>query len=170
MITYTLAKMCRIDFGGDADDYKSTSGYVVLWDGAAVAWQSKKQSIVTLSSTEAEYVAASMCACQVIWIKGVLDDLGVCGKKCTTIWCDNTSTIKLSKHTVFHGRCKHIGVRYHFLRDLVNDEVVTLEHCKTGDQIADIMTKPLKKETYEILRNKLGICIVEDKLSTDKHG
>lgn len=158
------------DFGGDVNDYKSTSGYVVLWDGAAVAWQSKKQSIVTLSSTEAEYVAASTCACQVIWIHGVLSDLGIKEKECSTIWCDNTSTIKLSKHTVFHGRCKHIGVRYHFLRDLVEDGVVALEYCGTKEQVADIMTKPLKKDIFEYLRNKLGVCAIEDKLTSNSSG
>lgn len=106
------------DFAGDIDSRKSTSGYVFLMDNGAVAWCSKKQPIVTLSTTEAEYVAASVCACQAIWFKRVMKELGYEMNVSTVIQCDNTSTIKLSKNPVFHGRCKHIGVRFHFLRDL----------------------------------------------------
>lgn len=152
------------DFAGDVDSRKSTSGYVFLMDGAAVAWLSKKQPIVTLSTTEAEYVAASVCACQVIWYKRVLEELGYSGEGSTVILCDNTSTIKLSKNPVFHGRCKHIGVRFHFLRDLVNKGVISLEHCGTAEQVADIFTKALKRESFEDLRSKLGVCSSEDKL------
>ncbi|KAJ0809226.1 putative RNA-directed DNA polymerase [Helianthus annuus] len=152
------------DFGGDVEDGKSTSGYVVVWDGGAVAWSSKKQKIVTLSSTEAEYVAATTCACQVLWMRAVLEDFGMKIKGSTTIKCDNMSTIKLSRNTVFHGRCKHIGVRYHFLRDLVKDGTIVLEHCGTRDQVADVMTKPLKKDIFEVMRKKLGMCSVKDKL------
>ena len=89
-----------------------------------MAWLSKKQPIVTLSTTEAEYVAASVCACQVIWYKRVLEELGYNRNGSTVILCDNTSTIKLSKNPVFHERCKHIGVRFHFLRDLVKKELL----------------------------------------------
>ncbi|KAL0844254.1 hypothetical protein Bca101_017500 [Brassica carinata] len=152
------------DFAGDSDSRKSTSGYVFLMDGSAVAWLSKKPPIVTLSTTEAEYVAASVCACQAVWFKRILEELGHDARGSTVIQCDNTSTIKLSKNPVFHGRCKHIGVRFHFLRDLVNEGIIRLEHCGTTDQVADIFTKPLKRETFESLRRRLGVCSMADKL------
>ena len=153
------------DFAGDIDSRKSTSGYVFLMDNAAVAWLSKKQPIVTLSTTEAEYVAASVCVCQAIWFKRILGELGYNVDRNTVIYCDNTSTIKLSKNPVFHGRCKHKGVRFHFLRDMVKDEEIQLEHCGSEEQVADIFTKPLKLEAFERLRSQLGICSVTDKLS-----
>jgi len=78
-------------------------------------------------------------------------------KKATTIHCDNSSSIKLSKNPVIHGRCKHIDVRFHFLRDLAKDGIIELKHCNSQDQLADIMTKPLKLETICNLRTKLGI-------------
>ncbi|KAG7550979.1 GAG-pre-integrase domain [Arabidopsis thaliana x Arabidopsis arenosa] len=154
------------DFAGDVDGRRSTSGYVFLMDGASVAWSSKKQPIVTLSTTEAEYVAASVCACQAIWFMRILGELGYEVKESMVILCDNTSTIKLSKNPVFHGRCKHIGVRFHFLRELVKDGVIRLEHCGSQENVADIFTKPLKREAFENLRSKLGICSVSDKLSS----
>ena len=153
------------DFAGDVESRKSTSGYVFLMDDAAVAWLSKKQPIVTLSTTEAEYVAASVWACQVVWFKRVLEELGHRVKEGTVIWCDNTSTIKLSKNPVFHGRCKHIGVRFHFLRELANNGEICLEHCESHEHVADILTKPLGREVFEDLRDKLGICSAASKLS-----
>lgn len=134
-------------------------------DEAAVTWSSKKQPIVTLSTTEAEYVAASVCACQAIWFKRILEELGCDAGGSMEILCDNTSTIKLSKNPVFHGRCKHIGVRFHFLRDLVKEGVIRLEHCGTQEQVADIFTKPLKREVFEHLRGKLGVCSAAGKLN-----
>jgi hypothetical protein len=152
------------DFGGDANKFKSTSGYMILWDGVVVFWQSKKQKIVALSSTEAEYIAATVCVCQVIWIREVLNDLGALIEDCTTVKCDNTYTIELSKHTMFHGRCKHIGVRFHFLRDMLREGEIELEHCSSKVHTADIMTKLLKGDTYEDLRMKLSVCSVRDKV------
>ncbi|PNX80439.1 copia-type polyprotein [Trifolium pratense] len=103
------------DYAGDLDDRKSTSGYVYMLGSSAISWSSKKQAIVTLSTTEAEFVAAASCACQGIWLRRILEELGQ-SQKCTVIKCDNSSSIKLSKNPVMHGRCKHIDVRYHFLR------------------------------------------------------
>uniref|UniRef100_A0A2N9FY74 Integrase catalytic domain-containing protein n=1 Tax=Fagus sylvatica TaxID=28930 RepID=A0A2N9FY74_FAGSY len=105
------------DYAGDVDDRKSTSGYVFLLSEGAVSWSSKKQPVVTLSTTEAEFVAAASCACQGVWMRRVLEKLGHPQGKCTTVLCDNSSTIKLSKNPVMHGRSKHIDVRFHFLRD-----------------------------------------------------
>lgn len=120
----------------------------------------KEQPVVTLSTTEAEFVAAAFCACQCIWMRRVLEKIGYSQSKCTTIMCDNSSTIKLSKNPVMHGRSKHIDVRFHFLRDLTKEEVVSLVHCGTNDQVADIMTKPLKLEVFLKLREELGVCEV----------
>ncbi|KAI3777740.1 hypothetical protein L1987_47542 [Smallanthus sonchifolius] len=89
----------------------------------------KKQSVVALSSTEAEYVATAACACQVIWSRGILEELGVKLEEGTVIKSDNTSAIKLAKNPVFHGRCKH--VRFHFLRDIVNEGTIKLDLCGT---------------------------------------
>ncbi|PNX57099.1 hypothetical protein L195_g058524, partial [Trifolium pratense] len=115
------------DYAGDLDDRKSTSGYVFLLSGAAVSWSSKKQPVVTLSTTEAEFIAAASCACQVL-----------------------------------HGRSKHIDVRFHFLRDLTKEGVVELSYCKSDEQIADILTKPLKADSFMKLRALLGMCSKEE--------
>ena len=146
------------DYAGDIEDRKSTSGYVFLLSSGAVAWSSKKQPIVTLSTTEAEFVAASSCACQSVWMRGILEQLGHEQSKCTDMFCDNTSTIKLSKNPVMHGRSKHIDIRFHFLRDLTKTGIVKLEQCSSADQLADIMTKPLKLEVFTMLRELLGVC------------
>ncbi|PNX56619.1 hypothetical protein L195_g058296, partial [Trifolium pratense] len=106
------------DYAGDSDDRKSTSGYIFKVGSGAISWSSKKQPIVTLSTTEAEYVAAASCACQAVWLRKILEQLGQEQTSANTIFCDNSSSIKLSKNTILHGRCKHIDVRYHFLRDL----------------------------------------------------
>ena len=150
------------DYAGDVEDRKSTSGYVFLLNFGAVSWCSKKQPIVTLSTTEAEFVAAAMCTCQAIWIKRILKELRYNDEYCTRIWCDNSSTIKLSKNPVMHGRSKHIDVRYHFLRNLTKEGLIDLVHCGSRDQLADIMTKPLKAEDFQRLRNSLGVCDLAD--------
>jgi len=148
------------DYAGDVDDRKSTSGYVFMIGDSAIAWSSKKQPIVTLSTTEVEYVAIASCSCQGIWLRRILHHLNEEQKKATIIQCDNSSSIKLSKNPVMHGRCKHIDVRFHFLRDLAKDGIMELKHCNSQDQLADIITKPLKLEAFCKLRAELGI--VED--------
>ena len=115
---------------------------------------------MTLSTTEAEFIAATSCACQGVWMRRVLEKLGNSQNKCTTVLCDNSSTIKLSKNPVMHGRSKHIDVRFHFLRDLTKDGIIELKHCGTQDQVADIITKPLKLEAFLKLRKALGVCEV----------
>ena len=85
-------------------------------------------------------MAAASCACQGVWMRRVLEKLCHSQGKCTTVLCDNSSTIKLSKNPVMHGRSKHIDVRFHFLRDLTRNGVVELKHCVTQEQIVDIIT------------------------------
>jgi len=150
------------DYAGDQDDRRSTSGYVFMMGSGAVAWSSKKQPIVTLSTTEAEFVAAASCACQAIWLKRLIEALHYMQQGPMSIYCDNVSAIKLSKNPVLHGRSKHIDVRYHFLRDLCKDDVIDLIYCRSEDQIADIFTKPLKLPVFMRLRNLLGVSSLKD--------
>ena len=145
-------------YAGDADDRKSTSGYVFMIGTGVVSWSSKKQPVVTLSTTEAEFIAAASCACQGVWLRRILEKLGHDQSLSTVIYCDNSSAIKLSRNPVLHGRSKHIDVRFHFLRELTRDGVVELVHCSTQEQVANIMTKPLELEAFLKLRDKLGIC------------
>lgn len=128
-----------------------------MWSEGAVSWSSRKQPIVTLSTTEAEFVAAAACACQAVWMRRILEKLSH-SQTSTIVLCDNSSTIKLSKNPVMHGRSKHIDVRFHFLRDLTREGVVKLIHCGTQDQVAYLMTKPLKLDAFLKLRKKLGVC------------
>lgn len=137
------------DYAGDVDDRRSTSGYVFMLSGGAVSWASKKQPIVTLSTTEAEFVADAYGACQGVWLRNILEEIGAKQEEGTTMLCDNSSTIKLSKNLVLHGRSKHIHVRFHFLRELVNDGIIQLEYCPNLEQLSDFMTKAVKRDTFE---------------------
>lgn len=125
------------DYVRDTYDKRSTSGYEFLLSGGAVAWAFKKQLVVKLSTTEVDFVTAAFCACQCVWMRRILEELGLEQARSTTIFCDNTSIIKFSVNPVLHGRSKHIDIMFHFLRDLTKEGVVQLV-CGTNDQVADI--------------------------------
>ena len=99
-------------------------------------------------------------------MRRVLEKLGHFQDKCITMLCDNSSTIKLSKNPIMHGRSKHIDVRFHFLHDLTIDGVIELKHCVTQEQVADIMTKPLKLDAFIKLRESMGMCKLKASLQS----
>ncbi|CAL8991481.1 unnamed protein product [Prunus brigantina] len=121
-----------------------------------------QHAIVTLSTTEAEFIAAAAYGCQAIWLRRILEELRGLQEGPTPIYCDNNSAIKFSKNPVLHGRSKHIDVHYHFLRDLTKGETIDLIYCRSEDQVADILTKPLKLPAFSKLRKLLGVCSVKD--------
>jgi len=153
----TLIGFTDSDFVGDQDDRKSTSGHVFLLGSTSVSWLSKKQLIVTLSTTEAEFVVATSCACQAILLKKILGELQFVQEEAIVIYCDNNSAIKLSQNPVLHGRSKHINVKYHYLRELTNGKVINLIYYRIEEQLA---TKALKLPTFEKLRRLIGVCKV----------
>jgi len=112
---------------------------------------------VTLSTTEAEFVAAATCACQAIWMRKVLEEIHFKQNGSTTIYCDSSSTIRLSKNVVQHGRSTHIDVKFHFLRDLTKDGVIDLIFCRSENQLANVFTKSLKLASFLKFRKLLGV-------------
>lgn len=144
------------DLGGSLVDRKSTSGICAYVGMCLTSWFSKKQTSVALSTTEAEYVAAGRACAQVLWMKQMFVDYNEHMNE-IPIMCDNKSAIDLSKYQKFHSRCKHIEIRHHFLRDNVQNGNIVLEKIDTTENIADIFTKALKRETFEHLRLGLGM-------------
>jgi hypothetical protein len=145
------------DWVGDLDDRKSTSGYVFHLGSGPIAWSSKKQASITLSSTEAEYRGVVNASTESIWIRQILSELSFQQEQPTLIWCDNQSVIHISKEPVEHQRTKHIEVHMHYIRQLIHDKIIDLQYCRTELQVADIFTKPLTKTRYVQLRTLLGV-------------
>eukprot|EP00253_Pinus_taeda_P009234 PITA_09234 len=145
------------DWTGSVDDRKITSGYVFHMGSRAISWASKKQPVVSLSTAKAEYVVVTVAACQTVWLRRVLRDLCHEQEKGTTIYCDNSSAIALPKNPIFHKRTKHIDTKFHFIRELVNNGEIVFQHCRTEDQLADILTKPLGKKSFDHFRKCLGM-------------
>ena len=150
------------DWGGDQDERKSTTGYVFYLGPTAFTWASKKQSIVALSSCEAEYVAASAAVCEAIWLRNLLEEFDHTQDESTTIHVDNKSAIELAKNPIQHGRSKHIDIRYHFIRDHVKQKTVKQKYCSTTEQVADIFTKALSTDNFRRLREKRGMKITSE--------
>ncbi|GJX14179.1 hypothetical protein Tco_0205937 [Tanacetum coccineum] len=121
-----------------------------------VSWSSKKQKSTTISSTEAEYIVLSGCCAQILWMRSQLTDYGI-GFNKIHMYCDNKSAIALCCNNVQHSRSKHIDIRHHFIKEQVENDVVELYFVRTKYQLADIFTKPLARERFEFLINKLGM-------------
>ncbi|XP_076936014.1 uncharacterized protein LOC143602945 [Bidens hawaiensis] len=119
------------DWASAIDDRKIVSASVFSIGSGVVTWSSKKQLIVALSSTEAEYVAATSAACQAMWLRQLLSELGYEQMKATSIFCDNISAVFLSKNVALHSKSKHIDIKYHYIKDLVEAKQVNLETCHT---------------------------------------
>ncbi|GJT81787.1 retrovirus-related pol polyprotein from transposon TNT 1-94 [Tanacetum coccineum] len=144
------------DHAGDYVDRKSTSGICTFVGCCLTSWFSKKQTALAISTTEAEYVSAEKACQQALWMKQALIDYDV-RLDDVPIMCDNKGAIDLSKNPVQHSRTKHIEIRHHFLRDNVQKGHISIEKVPSVDNIADILTKPLKRESFNYLRLGLGM-------------
>ena len=144
-------------WANDLEDRKSTSGCIVLICDSAVTWFSRKQTSVALSTTEAEYVAASSCVQEVLWARQLLDDIGFKQLMATKIMEDNQGCIKLAKNFRTDTRTKHIDIRHHFLRDKINSKEIEMVYCPTEDMAADVLTKALPGPQFTKLRETLGL-------------
>ena len=151
------------DWAGDVDDRKSTTGFLFYMGETTFTWSSKKQPIVTLSTCEAEYVAANSCVRHAIWLRNLLDELHMPQEDATEIYVDNKSALALAKNPVFHDRSKHIDTRYHYIRECISRKEIQVKYAKSQDQVADILTKPLKQEDFERLRSMLGVTKIKFK-------
>ncbi|KAK6149332.1 hypothetical protein DH2020_016857 [Rehmannia glutinosa] len=144
------------DYAGNIDDRKSTSGSCQFIGDCLVSWFSKKQNCVSLSTAEAEYISATFCCTQLLWMKQTLADYK-CSFKNVPIFCDNISAINIAQNPIHHNRTKHIEIRHHFLRDCVSKPKIEISFVPSQDQLADIFTKPLSSETFASIRARLGI-------------
>ena len=110
-----------------------------------------------LSIAEAEYIALSVAVREAVWLHKILTDLFDHDMDPTTIHCDNQSCVKLSKNLVFHDRSKHIEIKYHYIRDMVQRKTIHVQYLPTHEQIANIFTKPLAKTKFEYFCERLRL-------------
>ncbi|GJX78135.1 hypothetical protein Tco_0324946 [Tanacetum coccineum] len=152
----SLTAYSDADHVGCQDTRRSTSGSTQFLGDKLVSWSSKKQKSTAISSTEAEYIALSGCCAQILWMRSQLTDYGFQFNK-IPLYCDNKSAIALCCNNVQHSRAKHIDVRYHFIKEQVENGIVELYFVRTEYQLADIFTKPLPRERFNFLIEKLGM-------------
>lgn len=145
------------DYGGDLDNSRSTTGYVFTLAGAPICWRSVQQGIVAMSTTEAEYMALGEAAKEAVWVQGLVSELGV-DQEGVQLHCDSQSALCLAKNQVYHGRTKHIRIRFHKIRELAASGEVLLEKVHTSENPADMLTKPVTTEKFKHCLNLLRVC------------
>ncbi|GKA18337.1 retrovirus-related pol polyprotein from transposon TNT 1-94 [Tanacetum coccineum] len=155
-LMYLTSTYSDANHAGCQDTRRSTSGSAQFLGDKLVSWSSKKQKSTAISSTEAEYIALSGCCAQILWMRSQLTDYGFQFNK-IPLYCDNKSVIALCCNNVQHSRAKHIDVRYHFIKEQVENGIVELYFVRTEYQLADIFTKPLPRERFNFLIEKLGM-------------
>ncbi|GKA73542.1 retrovirus-related pol polyprotein from transposon TNT 1-94 [Tanacetum coccineum] len=152
----SLTAFADTDHAGCQDTRRSTSRSGQFLDDKLVSWSSKKQKYTAISSTEAEYITLSRFCSQILWIRSQLTDYGFQFNK-IPLYCDNKSAIALCCNNVQHSRAKHIDICYHFIKEQVENGIVELYFVRTEYQLADIFTKPLPRERFNFLIDKLGM-------------
>ncbi|GJW75821.1 hypothetical protein Tco_0135191 [Tanacetum coccineum] len=163
----TGASNMDTDHAGCNDDCKSTYGGIQFLGEKIVSWSSKKQDCTAMSSEEAEYVSLSTCCAQVIWMRTQLLDYGFCYNK-ILIFCDSQSAMVISCNPVQHSRTKHINIHYHFIKEHVEKGTIELYFVGTEYQLADLFTKALPKERFEILVHKIVFQMAQNVIPADQ--
>lgn len=143
--------------GSQEENRRAISGYAYLIDGGAVSWNSKQQELVVLSTTEGEYVAATHAAKEGLWLRSFIAEVFGDDLSPTTLFSDNKSAIALSKDHQYHARTKHIDIRYHFIRYIIENGSMRLIYCPTEDMVADTLTKPLPSVKAKHFAAELGL-------------
>nr|GEU87943.1 hypothetical protein [Tanacetum cinerariifolium] len=151
-----LTVFADADHAGCQDTRRSTSGSVQFLGENRISWPSKRQTSAAISSTEAEYIALSGCCAQILWMRSQLSDYGL-GFNKIPMYCDNKSAIALCCNNVQHSRSKYIDIRYHFIKEQVENGVIELYFVNTEYQLGDLFTKALGRDRIKFLINKLGM-------------
>ena len=152
-----LTGSCDADWGGDLDDRRSTTGYVFMLNSHVISWQSRKQTSVATSSTQAEYQSLSSATKEALWLRMFLEEISFKQQDATVIQQDNQLIISLTHNPINHGRTKHIDIAHHHLRECIQKNEIKLAYCPTSNMIADIMTKPLTRIKFESCRSYLDL-------------
>ncbi|BDD54388.1 hypothetical protein MAP00_009257 [Monascus purpureus] len=148
------------DWGGQlTGNRRSVSGYIFLLAGAPIAWKSRKQTSVALSSNEAEYMALSEASRDALWLRNLINELNVLPTECPpiTLYIDNQGAHAMAEAELTTKRSKHIDIRYHYVREKIQDGIVKLQACPTKEQAADGLTKPLRTEQFDHFLQLTGI-------------
>ncbi|CAA7032147.1 unnamed protein product [Microthlaspi erraticum] len=145
------------DYATCPDTRRSITGYCVYLGQSLITWKSKKQDVVSRSSTEAEYRSMAHTTCELLWLQQVLTDLKIEVVTTAKLFCDNKSVMHIATNPVFHERTKHIEVDCHTIREQVKKGFILLMHVNTSDQHADILTKPLHPGPFYSLLNRMSI-------------
>jgi hypothetical protein len=145
------------DHGGCKDTGRSTGAYVVKMGTGVISWSSKLQTLVALSTTEAEYIAAVTAGQEILWLRNLFSELGFAMDKPSTLYIDNQSAISVAKDPEHHGRMKHLDLRYFWLRDAVQEGKIQVTHCPTDKMPADLLTKALERVKVSACVEMLGL-------------
>src|SRR5271155_4142035 len=144
--------------GASQEHRRAISGFVGIIDGGAISWMSKKQELVTLSTMEAEYVASTHAAKELLWLRRLIGDIFRSLRQPILLHCDNQSAISLThSQGQFHTRTKHIDIRWHFVKFCIEDGTINIVYCPTEDMTADILTKPLSHQKVKKFSTALGL-------------
>jgi hypothetical protein len=146
------------DWASDVDQRRSTTGYMVMVNGNLVAWSSKKQPTVALSTAEAEYMGMSAATEELLWTMQFLSELGIQAKKPMVLFTDNQAARAIGKNEVSSQRTKHIDIRHHFVREQVALQQLEIKWIPTTEQLADLLTKSLAKPIFRTLRQRVQSC------------
>ena len=146
-------------YGSDLETKKGRSGYVFLSAGAAVSWGSKLQDVVALSNTEAEYMAMGHAVQEGLYLQMLQLEMGIEPEEGgTLLLLDNQSAIKLARNPVFHKRSKHIAIKYHFIREKVENKEFNFEFVRTLSMAADQLTKHVGVKILGVGKTLMGMC------------
>ncbi|KAK4253186.1 hypothetical protein QN277_010781 [Acacia crassicarpa] len=145
------------DHARDRETRRSISGYCTYVWGNLVTWRSKKQTVVSPSSAEAELRAINKGVCEGMWIIILLKELGIQHEEPMNLWCDNKTSIEMVKNPIYHDQTKHVDIDRHFIKEKIEVGIMTLSHIRSEEQIADILTKPLGRTKFERFCGKLGL-------------
>jgi hypothetical protein len=165
-----LSAYSDADYGNCIDTKRSVSAYITyLFGTSPISWRSSLQKLVTLSTTEAEYVALASAVQEVLYLRALLEELRYKQTKSTLIYEDNQSTIKIARNPEHHGRCKHIDLRFFFVQERNEGGYIRLQYCPTDKMAADGLTKAIGPQKFNQLIELMGMCTRIEWVHTGKN-